>query len=144
MRLETMNIWNITPNLHTNSHFEMWVETWTISPVKIWQDPPQIATKTKWPPSCRKLCVDFKNEKFTKINWEKILNKIAIYIIFTIMKIVSFFTTNLVYICFHTRYMIMRIAGWLIIKLLEELHINMQIQGKIFFISSYFTTVFSS
>ena len=38
------------------------------SPVKIWEDPPQIATKRKWPPSCRKFCVDFKNEKFTKIN----------------------------------------------------------------------------
>ena len=25
-----INIWNITPNLHTNSHFEMWAEkrTW--------------------------------------------------------------------------------------------------------------------
>ena len=59
------------------------------SPVKIWEDPPQIATKTKWPPSCRKFCVDFKNEKFTEINlvepfqishyilepWEKLLKK---------------------------------------------------------------------
>ena len=59
------------------------------SPVKIWKDPPQIATKTKLPPSCRKFCVDFKNEKFTKINrvepfqisyyivgpWEKLLKK---------------------------------------------------------------------
>ena len=60
-----------------------------LSPVKIWEDPPQIATKTKWLPSCRKFCVDFKNEKFTKINrvepfqishyilgpWEKLLIK---------------------------------------------------------------------
>ena len=63
------------------------------SPVKIWEDPPQIATKTKWQPSYRKFCVDFKNEKFTKINrvehfqishnilglWETLLKKIAIY-----------------------------------------------------------------
>ena len=27
---EIMNIWNITPNLHTNSHFEMKAEKWTI------------------------------------------------------------------------------------------------------------------
>ena len=38
------------------------------SPVKIWEDPPQIATKTKLLPSCRNFCVDFKNKKFTKIN----------------------------------------------------------------------------
>ena len=25
-----INIWDITPNLHTNSHFEMWAEKWTI------------------------------------------------------------------------------------------------------------------
>ena len=29
-RQEIINIWNITPNLHTNSHFEMWAEKWTI------------------------------------------------------------------------------------------------------------------
>ena len=23
-------IWNVTLNLHTNSHFEMWAEKWTI------------------------------------------------------------------------------------------------------------------
>ena len=38
------------------------------SPVKIWEDPPQIATKTKLLPSCRKFCAEFKNKKFTKIN----------------------------------------------------------------------------
>ena len=27
---EIINIWNITPNVHTNSHFEMWAEKWTI------------------------------------------------------------------------------------------------------------------
>ena len=67
------------------------------SPVKIWEDSPQIATKTKLPPSCRKFCVDFKNKKFTKINrvapfqisqylwgpWEKLLWKIAFYIFFS-------------------------------------------------------------
>ena len=26
-RQEIINIWNITPNLHTNSHFEMWAES---------------------------------------------------------------------------------------------------------------------
>ena len=25
-----MNIWNITPNLHTNSHYKMWAEKWTV------------------------------------------------------------------------------------------------------------------
>ena len=25
-----INIWNLTPNLHTNSHFKMWAEKWTI------------------------------------------------------------------------------------------------------------------
>ena len=106
------------------------------SPVKIWEDPPQIATKTKWPPSCRKLCVDFKNEKFTKINrvepfqmshyiqgpWEKLSKKIAIYILFTIMKNISLLTTNMVYIDFHTQHTIMWMAGWLITKLFEGLH----------------------
>ena len=29
-RQEIINIWNITPNLHTNSHFELWAEKWTI------------------------------------------------------------------------------------------------------------------
>ena len=29
-REEMINMWNITPNLHTNSHFEMWAEKWTI------------------------------------------------------------------------------------------------------------------
>ena len=41
------------------------------SPVKIWKDPPQIATKTKLPPSCREFCVDFKNKKFTRSNQVK-------------------------------------------------------------------------
>ena len=27
---QIINIWNITPNLHTNSHFEMWAKKWTI------------------------------------------------------------------------------------------------------------------
>ena len=30
-RQETINIWNITPNPHTNSHPEMWAEKWTIT-----------------------------------------------------------------------------------------------------------------
>ena len=25
-----MNIWNLTPNLHTNSHSKLWAEKWTI------------------------------------------------------------------------------------------------------------------
>ena len=44
------------------------IDNWKNSPVKIWEDPPQIATKTKLLPSCRKFYVNFKNKKFTKIN----------------------------------------------------------------------------
>ena len=83
-----------------------------ISPVKIWEDSPQIATKTKLPPSCRKFCVDFKNKKFTKINrvapfqisqylwgpWEKLLWKIAFYIFF--FRIMQKY---MVYIHYHTQ-----------------------------------------
>ena len=90
----------------------------------------------KRPPSYRKFCVDFKNEKFTKINrvepfqishfilgpWEKILKNIAIYIFFTIMKNISLFTTNMGSNYFHTQYKIMWMSGWLITKLFEGLH----------------------
>ena len=44
-RQEIINIWNITPNLHTNSHFEMWAEKWTIMQLYIY-----IYTKTFWNP----------------------------------------------------------------------------------------------
>ena len=149
---------------HINFVYTFVTETWlcipyrvlegyhlACSPVKIWEDPPQIATKTKWPPFCRKFCVDFKNEKFTKINrvepfqishyilgpWEKLLKHIAIYIFFTIMKNISLFTTNMVYIYFHTQYKIMWMAGWLITKLFEGLHTEIcKIKEKYFFISS--------
>ena len=93
--------------------------------------------KTKRPPSCRKFCVDFKNKSLPKsTEWnlsnftvytralrktiEKLL-KIAIYIFFTIMKNISLFTTNMVYIYFHTQYKIMWMAGWVITKLFEGL-----------------------
>ena len=94
----------------------------TNSPVKIWEDPPQIATKTKWLPSCRIFCVDFKNEKFTKINrvepfqishyilgpWEKLLKK-------------SIFFSQLwkIYLCLQLIWFISisipntRLCGWL-------------------------------
>ena len=38
------------------------------------------------------------------------------------MKNISLFTTNMVYIYFHTQYKIMLMAGWLITKLFEGLH----------------------
>ena len=41
------------------------------------------------------------------------------------MKNISFFTTNMVYIYFHTRYKIMWMAGWLITKLFEGLYTDM-------------------
>ena len=38
------------------------------------------------------------------------------------MKNISLFTTNMVYIYFHTQYKIMWMAGWLITKHFEGLH----------------------
>ena len=133
--------------------------TCTCSPVKIWEDPPQIATKTKWPPSCRKFCVDFKNEKFTKINrvepfqishyilwpWEKLL---------PINSNLYFFRNYEKYIFVYNQYGLYLfpypikdyVDGWMANyqTIWRITHRNMQIQGKIFFILSCFTTVFSS
>ena len=125
----------------------------TNSPVKIWEDPPQIATKTKWPPSCRKFCVDFKNEKFTKIKrvepfqmslyvlgpWEKLLKKWQSIFFFTIMKNISLFTTNMVHIYLHTQFKIMWMAGWLITKLFEGLYTEI-CKFKIKYFSSHLTS----
>ena len=70
----------VMSNLQTHYHFKVdfpnvdqyirskWSVHGTKSPVKKWKDLPQIATKTKEPTSCRRFCVDFKHEKFTKIN----------------------------------------------------------------------------
>ena len=105
----------------------------------------KLQQKQKWAPSCRKFCVDVKNETFIKINRVAPVKNNNLYFFFTIMKNMSLITTNMVYICSHTQYKIMWMAGWLITKTIWRItHRNMQIQGKIFFISSYFMTVFSS
>ena len=65
--------------------------------------------------------------------WEKLLKKIAIYIFFTIMKNISLFTTNMVYIFFYAQYKIMWMAGLLITKLFEGLHTEIcKFKGKYF------------
>ena len=126
------------------------------SPVKILEDPPQIVTKTKWPPSYRKFCVDLKNEKFTKINrvepfqishyilrpWEKLVKIIAIYVFHNYEKYIFVYKQYMGCNYFHTQYKIMWIAGWLITKLFEGLHRDIcKLKEKIV-ISSYCMTVF--
>ena len=127
---------------------------WWYSPVKIWEDPPLIATKTKWPPSCRKFCVDFKNKKFTKINRVEPF-QISHYILGTWGKLLKknsnmyFFHNYEKYIFVYNQYGLYlfpypiqdNMDGWMANyqTIWRITHRNMQIQGKIFFISSYFT-----
>ena len=104
---------------------------WSISIcslVKIWEDPPQIATKTKWPPSCREFLCRFQKWKVYQNQPSGTFSNFILYIrtlrktiekknnlfFFTIMKNVSLFTINMVYIYFRTQYTIMWMAGWLI------------------------------
>ena len=111
--------------------------TWFISPG---EDPPQIATNTKWPPYCRKWKVYQNQPSGTFSNFTLYIRTLRKTIeinsnlyFFTIMKNISLFTTNMVYICFHTQYKIMWMVGWLITKLFEGLHTEIcKFKGKYF------------
>ena len=120
------------------------------SPVKIWEDPPQIATKTKWLPSCREFCVYFKNEKFTKTNrvepfqislyilghWEKLLKKWQSIFFSQLWKIYLYLQPIwFIYISIPNS----RLCGWLITKLFEGLYTEI-CKFKIKYFSSHLTS----
>ena len=127
---------DINAKLHRTSKYH--------SPVKIWEDPPQIATKIKWPPSCGKFYVDFKHKKCKKnqpsgtfSNFKKSMRTLRKTIgkwhsifLSELWQNILLFTTNMIYIYRHNMIYIYRhtlwkyiwMAGFLINKLFQGLH----------------------